>query len=239
MKKKILTIMLSVTTFFSAMGFSACEKSSLEIKMDELEAQLTTLQTQNKDLQNNITEQQEQIANLGQDNQGLKTQIETLEGALAKYDGIIVEESVSNMIELWNWSVAASSAENCIGLYSPIENVVFECVQLDGGWDRKGTVQKNLRTNEWTQWVDFDREFYKGEGLTDYVDIYLNLDGNYIGYAVIQIKSGIIRVYPTVLKSVIFSKLGGEYQQVSREEVENLVAQTKEKAEGKDSYEKN
>ncbi|MBE7088633.1 MAG: hypothetical protein E7370_03845 [Clostridiales bacterium] len=81
MKKRFLTLLLSATMLFSAVGFTACTNGELEAKIAELQAQISTQQTQ-------ILEQQEQIKALEQEKQELEEEIEYLQSNINAKTGL-------------------------------------------------------------------------------------------------------------------------------------------------------
>ena len=253
MKKKILSAILCATTLFSAVGFSACEVTDVlfadykgqiaqlqetlnaqQEKIADFEADVAELQEainekeeQIADLQGVVNEKQEQITQLEQDKQALEGQVEDLESELAKYENLIVEQEVSDMVEFDAWYFTSGVSNNQIIFHCPIEGVLFECIREDGlGWDRQGMYEYTVPAEKRFGWDDY-------AGITmepnrkAYVDVYVRLGDNYVGYAVIEINVKDYQATPTLLKSVMFSKLWGEYPQVSKEEVKVLIEKAK------------
>ena len=237
MKKKILSAILCATTLFGAVGFSACEVTDVlfaDYKEQIAEMQETLNAQQEKiadfeadvaELQEAINEKEEQITQLEQDKQDLEGQMENLESELAKYESLIVEQEVNDMVEFKVWSIAVSVPNNQIIFHSPIEGVLFECVRDDLPWDEQSMYEYTVPAEETVYWGDYI--YMAAPNRKAYVDVYVKLGDNYVGYAVIEINVKDYQATPTLLKSVMFPKLWGEYQQVSKEEVKVLIEKAK------------
>ena len=204
MKKKILSAILCATTMFSAVGFSSCQVTDVA------------------QLQEAINEKEEQIAQLEQDKQDLEGQVEDLESELAKYESLIVEQEVNDMVEFKVWYFTSGVPNNQIIFHCPIEGVLFECIREDAfGWDGQGMHEYSVSAEKSFSWSGY------ADVTKTYVDVYVKLGDNYVGYAVIEINIKDYQATPTLLKSVMFPKLWGEYQQVSKEEVKVLIEKAK------------
>ena len=151
--------------------------------------------------------------------------MEDLESELAKYENLIVEQEVNDMVEFKVWSITVSVPNNQIIFHCPIEGVVFECVRDDLPWDKQGSYENTVPAEETVYWGDYI--YMVAPSRKAYVDVYVKLGDTYIGYAVIEINVKDYQATPTLLKSVAFSKLLGEYPQVSKEEVKGLIDKAK------------
>ena len=237
MKKKLLSAILCATTLFSAVGFSSCQvtdvlfadyKEQIAEMQETLNAQqekIADFESDVAELQEAINEKEEQIAQLEQDKQALEEQMENLESELAKYESLIVEQEVNDMVEFDAWDMMVSVPQNGIIFHCSIEGVLFECVRDDLPWDKQGLYEYTVPAEKRFGWDDYI--YIAAPSRKAYVDVYVKLGDNYIGYAVIEINVKDYQATPTLLKSVTFSKLLGEYPQVSKEEVKVLIDKVK------------
>ena len=239
MKKKILSGILCATTLFSAVGFSSCQVADvlfadykgqiaqLQETLNSQQEKIADFEADVAELQEAINEKEEQIAQLEQDKQDLEGQVEDLESELAKYESLIVEQEVSDMVEFDAWDMTVSVPQNGIIFHCSIEGVLFECIREDDlGWDRQGMYEYTVPAEKRFGWDDY-ADITTEPNRKAYVDVYVRLGDNYVGYAVIEINVKRYQATPTLLKSVMFSKLWGEYQQVSKEEVKVLIEKAK------------
>ena len=155
MKKKILSAILCATTMFSAVGFSSCQVTDVlfaDYKEQIAEMQETLNAQQEKiadfeadvaQLQEAINEKEEQIAQLEQDKQDLEGQVEDLESELAKYESLIVEQEVNDMVEFKVWSIAVSVPNN---------QIIFQCLRIRNYCAIRRTVYEKK---------DFKRDFMR------------------------------------------------------------------------------
>jgi len=120
------------------------------------------------------------------------------------------------------------------------ENARFECV-VDKGVFPEDALQygKNLtlKPGDGFRWYpDFnERTKYA------YVDVFLKTEDNIIGYAVIEIypyhiySDGHVCDYRArFLKSIIFPKIDGKYQNITKEYVQAAIEEVKNKYQGKE-----
>ena len=134
----------------------------------------------------------------------------------------IQEVEADNMVELSYWFFTSGVPNNRITLYSSIENAVFECVAYKGNFG-KNIKEYTASPNETIYWnynaADFEEDF---------VDVALKVEDNYVGYAIIKITQQESIIYTaSVLKSAIFPKVEGEYQKVSKMQVDEIIESAK------------
>ena len=247
MKKKILSAILCATTIFSAVGFSACEvtdvlfadyKGQIAEMQETLNAQqekITDFESDVKELQEAINEKEEQIAGLqGLINEQqeqiaqLEQEKQVLEENLEKHNEPIVEQKVNGMIDFYGWYLEESEQPHQIEFYFPMEDVLFECISdNDYGGENQEAYECTVSAKQFFVWgYDYARPTEQNS-YKSYIDVYVKLENNYVGYAVIELNITRHEDIPTVLKSVMFPKIGGKYQQISKEEVKYLMDKVK------------
>jgi len=255
MKKRFLTLLLSATMLFSAVGFTACTNGEMEAKIAELEAQITELQEQNQDLQADITdqqtqittqqeqiealeqeneelqaniaEQQEQIEALEQENQELQTtitnqqeQITELQQEKQKLEDqlalpFIKELEADGMIELQAWGELFG--DNIIVANLEEEDVVFECKAKKGYiWPVDNTFYWHVQNPFMSHWGGLT--YYQ-----DYISVVAKTENNILGYGVIEVLLSEDSATATVIKSVKFPMVDGEYQRITQNQVDMLI----------------
>ncbi|MBE7088229.1 MAG: hypothetical protein E7370_01710 [Clostridiales bacterium] len=214
---KILTAVLSLAMLFSVVGFTACTNGDLQAKIAELEAQITELQEQNQDLQADITEQQTQITTQQEQIADLEQEIYIIKEQLNKN---IIEQDVDDMIELACWSPAVSSLGNRITVNNSNKNVVIECATDKGYLIYGHEFVKQIETSS-------GETIYWSEGqddiIGDFVEITLRYEETYVGYALVKVYIESNMFNATVIKSAIFPMVDGEYQNVTKNQVKNLL----------------
>lgn len=146
-------------------------------------------------------------------------------------DGIKVKP-VNNMIELHTWYFASGIPNNAIKVKHSDNDVNFIC-EVDKGriWSYdtqefgKNVVVKTDSTIYW-DYFDEDEESNVSEAL---LEIVLKKNDNIIGYAVIEIESieNSLDFKANVLKSELFPKVSGQYQDISKEYVKAIVEKIK------------
>ena len=144
----------------------------------------------------------------------------------------IKEKSVNNMIELHTWYFTSGIPNNAIKVKHSDNDVDFICA-VDKGrlWSydthefRKNVAVKTSSTIYW-DYFDMDEESEVSEA---YLEIVLKKDDTIIGYAVIKIEriEKSFDYSAKVLKSVLFPKVSGQYQEVSEEYVKATIEKIK------------
>ena len=150
-----------------------------------------------------------------------------------------VEERTENMIELHTWFFTSGLLNNAIKVKNSDENAIFACSVDKGCFGAKNNAQakKNLiiKSGETVYWSAFDLDT-ESKIMQAYVEIIVNVDDNIIGYAVIEIniiKENSLDYSANIIKSVLFPKIGGQYQNVSREHVKTMIEKIKMEKERK------
>lgn len=138
----------------------------------------------------------------------------------------IIEEDSQNMIELHNWFFTSGVPNNAILFSHEDEKVVFECSVNSGEFisviQPYGIKSVNARSGDTLFW-----RAEQGESGTEhaFIEIILKIEDNIIGYALIEILQIISSVEHTaeLFKSVLFPKVGGEYQIISENQVKSII----------------
>ncbi len=142
----------------------------------------------------------------------------------------IVEKN-EEIVELNSWFFTSGIPNNAIKLKHPEENVKFE-LKADNGvfWivDTQEYLQMaTVNNGDTVYWhlADNDKQFE-----ITYVDIIAKIDDNVVGYAVVKIfKDNNSSDYEAeLLKSVVFPRVGGEYQQVTQDQVDERIQTAKD-----------
>jgi hypothetical protein len=141
------------------------------------------------------------------------------------------EEETKDMVDcsLFQYNVAMSSIGAPIILFYFDEKAVFECVASNGEFGlQDGTNQAGQKIYEFYWFPGNNTTIFEQA----FVDVILKIDERIIGYAVIEI-------YATApsnmgfkarnLKSALFPKIEGEYQEVSQEQVTTIIEKVKNK----------
>jgi hypothetical protein len=153
-------------------------------------------------------------------------------------ESVVIEEDTEDMIVFrrW-WTNASSSGTKVIRVQHPDNNTVFECKPYTGRLQRlvdyhDNDDEKNLSVKSGGEfrWMD-GNNYPRDESYSDhdFIEIVLKTGQNIIGYAVIDIlERNYERLWDAlVLKSVLFPRADGEYQNVSEEYVKTAIEKVK------------
>lgn len=140
----------------------------------------------------------------------------------------ILETEAEDMIELHTWKSTSGIPNNVILVKHSSEYAIFECV-VDNGmlWLLGPQYEKKLsvKPNESFRWQSDSLGTEHA-----FIDIVVRIDDNIVGYAVIKIISttSVYAHSASILKSVIFSKVDGEYQNITENQVKSKIEKIKE-----------
>jgi len=157
-----------------------------------------------------------------------------------KKPAIIEEDADLVWVAFQNASIAMSSSRSFIITIYPDENVVFNCMVDKGTLRKRGTPSyenvKNLKAVFKDQIIFNSFEIGEnGQRIeVEYanIEIVLTIEETIIGYTVIQIRDTSVQEgFAEILKSVLFPKVDGKYQNISEEYVsaaiEKIIAENK------------
>ena len=139
------------------------------------------------------------------------------------------EFEAKDLVVLHTWYFTSGIMNNAIELHYQDKNAVFFCTTKEGYFPVNFKANKNVtaKSGETIYWVGFVGANNK-EIKHDFVDIILKIDDNIIGYAVIEIHLASGATHNAeLLKSVVFPKIDGEYQNVTEKYVKNEIKKVK------------
>jgi len=207
------------------------QNANLQADVTEQQTQISTQQTQiaeleqeNEDLQVSVSDQQEQIEALDQENQELQTtitnqqeQIEALEQKLEDQIALpfIKEIEADGMIELRAWGELFG--HNIIVTNFEEENVIFECKAKNGFiFSGDNIFYWSVQSPGMSHWGGLT--YYQ-----DYISVVAKTENNILGYGVIEVLLSEDSATATVIKSVKFPMVDGEYQHITQSQVDMLI----------------
>ncbi len=137
------------------------------------------------------------------------------------------EKDADGMIAFETWFFTSGVTNNNIQVNGE-ENATFE-LTAEQGWlydGVNGFVKTVVRgSGEIAWWDGFAHEAVRDT----YIDVIEKVDDNIVGYAVIKLTYNEERTWhdPSVIKSVEFPKVNGEYQSVTERHVKALIEENK------------
>ena len=148
--------------------------------------------------------------------------------------GGIKETATNEMIELDTWFFTSGLRNNAIKVKHSNEDAVFECT-VDNGelwvYDLQQYVKKaTVKAGDTFHWsFEIDENGIRIENA--YIQIIVKIDEQIVGYAVIGInmvsETNYIGYDANVLKSSLFPKVNGQYQDITEEYVKSLIEKIK------------
>jgi len=253
MKKTVLLIILLMIFCLTA---CYADTSIFQRQIDELKGKesqqadrIAEIEDENAGLADRIAELEEQntslsdkITELEKQNNNLSDKITEMEEELQYLN--IVEIETDDMIgfPISSWSSGSSTWLGYpIELKHPNEKAVFECTADTGHFYIKPPsvvpvefVLKAIVSAgeqvQWNNWGDDPPSLWSERVL---VDIILKIDGNFAGYAVVEIDKmidapGLGSYNAKLLKSAFFPQIDGKYQSITEEQVKTLIKKVKD-----------
>ena len=235
--KKLIVLAVAAVMLLGVFGLTACNNElALQERITALETQVTALEysAQNgmseADVLAEVTRLQGELEGLKAEAtaNGLQARVQGLEARLTTLKngngGNLVEIQTDDMVELHTWLFTSGVPNNAIKLKHSDASAIFECTVDKGSLSFSEEVQnKTVNPGDTLHW--------RAIGLTEqtFFTAILKVGDNIIGYAIVEIyqTNSPVEHDARVLKSVLFPKVDGEFQGITKQQVETIIEQIK------------
>lgn len=227
MTKRIMAIFFVTLLLFGIFWISGCNNESLD-DYQKKGKEAIDVYVSNIDQSNYSTEEWDNIlsiATYGKQSIESATNKTEVDMEIQKTEEAIdlgyYEVEINDMIELHTWHFTSGVPNNAIVVKYADHNAIIECVVDNGQFGFSADAPKSLT-------VEPEEVFYwqPNEKVEKaFVNIRIKIDENIVGYAIVKIeqKSQSVEYTASVLRSAVFPKINGNFQNITTLQVDNII----------------